>query len=101
MRRRAGSIQVSWCRKEVSYSCTAWKTNDILDPMPMTESELQAARSELERVLGSPAFTRNERLGRFLRFVVERHLEGKDEEIKESVLAVEVFGRSPNHDPKQ
>jgi TolB-like protein len=69
--------------------------------MPMTESECQAARSELERVLGSPAFTRNERLGRFLRFVVERHLEGKDEEIKESVLAVEVFGRSPDHNPKQ
>ena len=69
--------------------------------MPIAESELQAARNELERVLGSPGFTRNERLAGFLRFVVERHLEGKDEEIKESVLAVEVFGRNPDHDPKQ
>jgi TolB-like protein len=69
--------------------------------MATAESEVQAARNELERVLGSPGFTRNERLARFLRFVVERHLEGKDEEIKESVIAVEVFGRSADHDPKQ
>src|SRR5262249_44709365 len=36
-----------------------------------------------------------------LRFIVEQHLEGRDGEIKESVLALEVFGRGPNHDPKQ
>ncbi len=73
----------------------------MLERMPFAESDLQAARSELERVLASPCFTRNERLGRFLRFVVEKHLEGRDEEIKEYVLAVDVFGRSPDHDPKQ
>ena len=69
--------------------------------MPLAESDLQAARSELERVLASPGFARNERLGRFLRFVVEKHLEGRDDEVKEYVLAVDVFGRSPDHDPKQ
>jgi TolB-like protein len=69
--------------------------------MPVAEFELQEARNELERVLASPGFARNERLARFLRFVVENHLEGRDEEIKESVLAVEVFGRSPDHNPKQ
>src|SRR5262245_4686541 len=65
------------------------------------ESELQAARRQLERVLASPGFARNERLSRFLRFVVERHLEGRDSEIKESLLAIEVFGRPPGYDPKQ
>ena len=69
--------------------------------MPFAEFDLQVARSELERVLASPGFTRNERLGRFLRFVVEKHLEGRDDEIKEYVVAVEVFGRRPDHDPKQ
>jgi hypothetical protein len=34
-----------------------------------------------------------ERLSRFLRFVVERHLEGRDHELKESVIAIEIFGR--------
>ena len=69
--------------------------------MPIAESEMEAARRQLERVLASAGFSRNERLARFLRFVVEQHLEGRDGEIKESVIAVEVFGRRPDHDPKQ
>jgi TolB-like protein/Flp pilus assembly protein TadD len=69
--------------------------------MPAPESDADATRRQLERVLGSSGFSRNERLGRFLRFVVERHLEGRDGEIKESVIAVEVFGRSADYDPKQ
>jgi adenylate cyclase len=32
---------------------------------------------------------------------VERHLDGKDDELKETLLAVEVFGRKPDYDPKQ
>jgi adenylate cyclase len=65
------------------------------------EIALQAARRQLEKVVASAGFSRNERLVRFLRFVVEQHLEGKDDELKESVVAVEVFGRSANHNPKQ
>ncbi|HEY6345792.1 MAG TPA: hypothetical protein VIY49_30240 [Bryobacteraceae bacterium] len=63
--------------------------------------DMDLARQELERVLASSGFAKNSRLGRFLRFVVERHIEGRDDEIKESVLAVEVFGRSTDHDPKR
>jgi TolB-like protein len=66
-----------------------------------TELEVEAARRQLERVLASAGFSRNERLARFLQFVVEQHLKGKDDEIKESVIALEVFGRGPDHDPKQ
>jgi TolB-like protein len=69
--------------------------------MPTAEPDVNAARRQLNRVLASDGFTRNERLARFLRFVVEQHLEGKDDEIKESVIAVEVFGRGSDHDPKQ
>jgi len=69
--------------------------------MPTEEAEGQAARRQLVRILASPGFARNERLSRFLRFVVERHLEGRDTELKESVLAIEVFGRPPDYDPKQ
>jgi tetratricopeptide (TPR) repeat protein len=59
-----------------------------------------AVRRQLDRVLSSGGFARNERLSQFLRFVVERHLEGRDGELKESVLGVEVFGRQPGFDPK-
>ncbi|HKE29054.1 MAG TPA: tetratricopeptide repeat protein [Bryobacteraceae bacterium] len=44
---------------------------------------------------------RNERLSRFLRFVVEQHSDGRDEELKESLIGIEVFGRSPGYDPKR
>jgi TolB-like protein/tetratricopeptide (TPR) repeat protein len=61
----------------------------------------EAVRKQLDRILASPGFCRNERLSRFLRFVVERHLEGRDPELKESLVAIEVFGRKPDYDPKQ
>src|SRR3954470_20302963 len=63
-------------------------------------SEAQAARRQLERILESAGFSRNERLSRFLRFVVEGHLDGKDQELKESVIAIEVFGRRPDFDSR-
>jgi TolB-like protein/Tfp pilus assembly protein PilF len=73
----------------------------MLEPMPTAEFDANAPRRQLERVLASAGFSRNERLARFLRFVVEQHLEGRDGEIKESVIAIEVFGRRADHDPKQ
>ena len=59
-----------------------------------------AARRQLALVLASAGFVRNDRQSQFLRFLVERHLEGKDHELKESVIAVEVFGRGAGYDPK-
>src|SRR6202050_2220090 len=64
-------------------------------------TDLDDARRQLERVLASPGFLRNERMSRFLRFLAERHLEGQGNQLKESVIAVEVFGRKPDHDPVQ
>jgi len=69
--------------------------------MPAAESEVNAARRELEEILKSPGFARNERLSLFLRFLVEQHLEGRDHELKESVIGTEVFGRKPDYSPKQ
>jgi TolB-like protein/Tfp pilus assembly protein PilF len=60
----------------------------------------QAARDELERVLSSACFARVERTSKLLRFLVERRLEGRESELKESVIGVEVFGRPPDYDPK-
>ncbi len=69
--------------------------------MPSARTELEAGRRQLERVLASPGFLRNERMSRFLRFLADRHLEGNDQQLKESVIAVEVFGRRTDHDPAQ
>src|SRR3974390_1924361 len=75
------------------------KTRGILKTM--REGESVTLRRQLDRILASPGFARNERLSRFLRFVVDRHLEGRDTELKESLLAIEVFGRPADSDPKQ
>src|SRR5215469_13642748 len=64
------------------------------------ETHAEVVRRQLERVLASPGFARNQRLSRFLRLVVDRHLEGRDGELKETLIAVEVFGRKPDYDPK-
>src|SRR5262245_23295947 len=69
--------------------------------MFQVDFEAQAARRQLDKILASAGFVRNERLSRFLRFVVERHLEGRDQELKESLIAIEVFGRLPGYDSKQ
>jgi serine/threonine-protein kinase len=69
--------------------------------MPAVEREGQAVRQELERVLKSAVFVRNDRLSAFLRFVVEQSLEGRGGDLKESVIAVEVFGRKPDYNPKR
>jgi len=69
--------------------------------MRIEPTDVDAARRQLERVLASPGFVRNERMSRFLRFLAEQHQEGNDSQLKESVIAVEVFGRRPDHDPAQ
>ena len=58
-------------------------------------------RAELAYVLAGAGFARNARMSRFLTFLVDRHLEGRDEELKESLIAYEVFGRRPDYDPKR
>src|SRR5262245_17168036 len=86
-----GVIPLHGIRKQTIFSI----------PMLTEQAESQAALRQLERILTSPGFARNARLSKFLRFVVESHLEGKDGELKESLVAIEVFGRSPSYDPKQ
>src|SRR5260370_33214529 len=63
-------------------------------------SAAEPVRKQLDRILSSAGFVRNERLSGFLRFIVQRHLEGKSGEIKESVVGVEVFGRAPGYDTR-
>lgn len=57
-------------------------------------------QAQLERIVASPAFSASSRAVQFLRFCVEQSLKGNHDQIKETTLAVEVFGRSPDYDPK-
>jgi serine/threonine-protein kinase len=57
-------------------------------------------RAALNRVLASRPFQHSETLERFLRRVVEHALEHDGETLREYTLAVEVFGRGPEFDPR-
>jgi len=58
-------------------------------------------RIELAKILSSSGFARNDRLSGFLRFVVEQELIGRADELKESVIGVEFFGRPADYDVRQ
>jgi TolB-like protein/Flp pilus assembly protein TadD len=69
--------------------------------MPVTESGDEAVRCQLAKILSSSGFARNERLSSFLRFVIVQELAGKGDQLKESIIGVEVFGRRPDYDVRQ
>lgn len=69
--------------------------------MAVGEIPSDVVEGHLKRVLASPGFVGNERLSRFLRFIVQQELNGRGSELKESLIGIEVFGRRPGFDTKQ
>jgi hypothetical protein len=57
--------------------------------------------AELEKILGSPQFRNSRQSQRLLRHLVERSLEGRYDELKERVIAVELFGRDTGFDTNE
>ncbi|MCC6859479.1 MAG: tetratricopeptide repeat protein [Bryobacterales bacterium] len=53
----------------------------------------------MRAAFGSREFARSPRLVSFLTYVVETALAGKPHQIKESLIAVEVYGRQPDYSP--
>ena len=64
------------------------------------EAAPDEVRSQVERILANRRFIASERSATFLRYVVDRTLAGDSAAIKEVVIAVEIYGRSADYDPK-
>jgi hypothetical protein len=64
--------------------------------LPLTRDSVW---KHVERILANPLFARSERLCRFVRFSVGLTLEGRAEELNESLLGVHVFDRGATFDP--
>lgn len=58
-------------------------------------------RNHLEEVLRSEGFARAGRQARLLRYIVEKSLAASLDDLKEYTIALEVFDRTPDYDPKQ
>src|SRR5579863_8117529 len=56
-------------------------------------------RAALNQVLQSQGFRSSRRSQDFLRYVVERTLEGQADALKERTIGIDVFGRSSSYEP--
>jgi hypothetical protein len=65
---------------------------------PKTDSERDLVQDELNAILASSHFSNSKRYPAFLRYVVEKTLDGKKDHLKERTIGVEVFGRPPDYD---
>ncbi len=84
------------------------KTLELVDSDPILHSSSGAATPDaprvqeaLNRILTSRTFRSAEREKTFLRYVVDRTLQGRGAEIKEYTVGVEAFGRGDSFDPRR
>jgi len=61
--------------------------------------EKRAIEDQLSTVLASALFAHAERLGRFLKFVVDETLDGRADRLNQYVIAMDVFDRDEAFDP--
>lgn len=65
---------------------------------PSAPAEL--VRQQVEKILASPKFANAGRLQGFLRYTTAKALAGEASDIKEYLIAIEVYGRTADYDPK-
>ena len=63
-----------------------------------TERDVALIRQHVKEVVEGAAFKGSQRSGQFLTYVVEQSIAGHLEALKERVIGVELFGRSPSYD---
>jgi hypothetical protein len=66
--------------------------------VPLSQSEKDAVRAQLERILADPLFLNSKRYPSFLHHVVVQTLGGRSNQLKERTLGIQVFGREPDYD---
>ena len=64
-----------------------------------SEQEKAAIQDQLSSVLASALFAHAERLGRFLKFVVDETLVGRANRLNQYAIAIDVFDRDETFDP--
>jgi hypothetical protein len=66
--------------------------------MPSSEPEKAAVQQQLDKLLATPLFNSSKRYPSFLKYVVSRALAGQTDQLKERIIGLEIFGRSPDYD---
>src|SRR5580658_5112306 len=63
-------------------------------------TDSRPVREERDRILASPEFRQSESLRRMLLYIVEAVLDGRQHQLKERTIGIEVFGRGEDFDPR-
>jgi hypothetical protein len=63
-----------------------------------TEEDLLLLRQHVKEVVEGAAFRGSHRSGQFLQYAIEQGIAGNFDSLKERVIGVELFGRSPSYD---
>ena len=67
---------------------------------PASGISTETIRMQLDRILASHGFVHSDRMARFLRFAVEQTIQGQADQLKESVIGMEVFDKTSSFDPR-
>ena len=65
---------------------------------PTPEVQHEEIFEHLERILSDPLFSNSRRYASVLRYIVERTLQGNEAQLKERIIGIEVFHRTPDYD---
>jgi hypothetical protein len=63
-----------------------------------TERDIELLQHHLKEVIEGAAFKASHRSGQFLKYIVDQAIAGHFESLKERVIGMELFGRSPTYD---
>ena len=63
-----------------------------------TEKDIELLQQHLREVTEGAAFKASQRSGQFLKYIVDQAIAGHFESLKERVIGIELFGRSPTYD---
>ena len=70
--------------------------DDTAQPAPPIAAE--TVREQVERIVADALFCNSKRYSNLLRFIADRSLDGRNSDLKERIIGIEVFGRSPDYD---
>ena len=63
-----------------------------------SKQDIAALRQHVKEIVDGPAFRGSSRSGQFLQFVVDQSIAGHFDSLKERLIGVKLFGRSPSYD---
>ena len=63
-----------------------------------SEEDIAILQQHLKEVIEGTAFRGSHRSGQFLRYVVDQAIAGHFDRLKERLIGIELFGRSPSYD---